>query len=582
MKFHGSSHAGSGQIYIVLSLLLVVLGCSTTPPGKSGIPSIYWIYPVEKTGTADVHVSLPNSGVVIQIAGNEYEMAQTRIVNDSPRTITITSIETILPSPSISLKLYLLDMIDITRRTRWFDPSSVPGSWPDACIPLALQTVDQGNLWVEPEGIALSPGSSVSVLFEWYAHSGLAESGNVDGALAGRVIVRFQDQPDQALSFVLQPTGFSLPWKPSISTAVGISYNRIMTRHQAFSHRPFDEMELWLRYIQELGEHRLYPYNADPEYFPLDSQDAFDPDAFDLLQGALLDGTLFKSVPPANSIQFRPPPTRLTAEAQLQYYKDVANHLLLKGHSGKLYYYTIDEPLITEYEMIKKNADLYTGFMPGMRVLVTEPYSPLLAEDIDIWCPDILSLGDSFPFFPLFAKGVAFYPDFHYNPKPSVYRSEMEKGKEFWLYTCTSAQILDYPNLFIDSPAAYHRIIPWIMQRYGATGFLYYNTVVAYRKGDPWIDQYDFEANGDGTLFYPGHEGIPFTKSQIPIGSLRMKILRDGFEDYEYLELLRKKRGNAYEANARVFAIARSSLSFEKDIIAIVKAREDLIHALSN
>jgi hypothetical protein len=567
---------------MVLGFLLVVTGCSTSPPETSGIPYTYWIYPVEKTGPADVQDSFPDNGVVIRIAGNEYEMALARIVNNSPRTITITSIETILPSPRISLKIYLLGMVDITRKTRWFDPDSVLGPWPDACIPLALQTVDQSYLWVEPGGIAVSPGSSISVLFEWYAHAGLAKSESVDGALEGMVTVRFQDQPDQALSIVLQPTGFSLPWDPSISTAVGINYKSIMTRHQALSHQSFDEMDLWLRYIQELGEHRLYPYNADPANFPLDPRDTFDPDAFDQIQGALLDGTLFNSVPPANSVRFRPPPARLAAEAQVRYYQDVANHLLLKGHFEKLYYYTIDEPLITEFEMIKKRAALYTSFIPGMRVLVTEPYSPLLAEDMDIWCPDILSLGDSFPFFPLFAKGVSFYPDFHYNPEPSVYRNEIEKGKEFWLYTCTSAQILDYPNLFIDSPAAYHRIIPWIMQRYGATGFLYYNTTVAYRKGDPWIDQYDYQANGDGTLFYPGYEGIPFTKSNIPITSLRMKILRDGFEDYEYLELLRKKQGNAYEANARVFAIARSSVSFENDITAIVKAREDLIHALSD
>ncbi|MDX9959372.1 MAG: hypothetical protein RBT68_13100, partial [Spirochaetia bacterium] len=231
---------------MVLGFLLVVTGCSTSPPETSGIPYTYWIYPVEKTGPADVQDSFPDNGVVIRIAGNEYEMALARIVNNSPRTITITSIETILPSPRISLKIYLLGMVDITRKTRWFDPDSVLGPWPDACIPLALQTVDQSYLWVEPGGIAVSPGSSISVLFEWYAHAGLAKSESVDGALEGMVTVRFQDQPDQALSIVLQPTGFSLPWDPSISTAVGINYKSIMSRHQALSHQSCDEMDLWL------------------------------------------------------------------------------------------------------------------------------------------------------------------------------------------------------------------------------------------------------------------------------------------------------------------------------------------------
>ena len=508
-------------------------------------------------------------------------MSLARIVNTGSQSIIITSIETVLPTPDIRLKLYLLEMIDITRKTRWFDPPSVVGEWPDACIPLALQALGHTQTWSEPEGLTLAPGGAVSVLFEWYAAMGFTTPDEANGILNAEVRIRFQSQPVQTLTVSLQPTGFSLPWNPSYTTAVGISYQRLMNRHRSLNPADLDEAKLWLDYIQELGEHRLYPYNADPARFPLDDQDTFDPETFEQIQGALLDGKLFETVPPATSFRFRPPPARLSVEDQERYYKDFSGYLALKGHLGKLYYYTIDEPLITDFENIKNLSSIYKSSIKGLRVLVTEPYTPLLASEIDIWCPDIFSLGDSLLFFPLFAKGVVLYPDFQYNPGPSVYRNEIENGKEFWLYTCTSAQALDYPNLFIDSPAAYHRIIPWIMQRYGATGFLYYSTTVAYRKANPWIDQYEFEANGDGTLFYPGYAGIPFTKDHKPIASLRMKILSDGFEDYEYLELLKRKSGNSYEVSGRVSAVARSSLSFEKDISGIVKAREDLIHALS-
>jgi hypothetical protein len=569
-------------LFVLFAIWLLILGCKTPPPANSSDVSISWIYPVEKIRNSEDQPSKRQSRIAIHIAGNEYEMSLAHIVNKGSRSLSVTSIETNLPSQNVNLKIYLLGMIEITRKTRWFDPGSVLGEWPDACIPLALHSNGPSRIWSEPEGLSLAPGASISVLFEWYASAGVTALDAVDGSLEAEVQIHFKDQPSQTLSVSLQPTGFSLPWAPSFTSTVGINYQSIMDRHRALSTEDIDETVLWLGYLKELGEHRLYPYNADPARFPLDELDVFDPEAFDRVQGALLDGTLFPTVPPANSVRFRPPPARLSEEDKHKYYMDVSGYLASRGHLGKLYYYTIDEPLITDFEMIKTLSALYTRYIPGLRVLVTEPYTPLLAPEVDIWCPDIFSLGDSLPFFPLFAKGVVLYPDFQHNPGPSVYRNEQEKGKEFWVYTCTSAQVLDYPNLFIDSPAAYHRIIPWIMHRYGATGFLYYNTTVAYRKGDPWKDQFDFEANGDGTLFYPGHEGIPFIKGHTPVVSLRMKILRDGFEDYEYLRLLEKGQGPMYEVSGRVAAVARSSLSFSRDISAIAKAREDLIHALSN
>jgi hypothetical protein len=38
--------------------------------------------------------------------------------------------------------------------------------------------------------------------------------------------------------------------------------------------------------------------------------------------------------------------------------------------------------------------------------------------------------------------------------------------------------------------------------------------------------------NGDGMLIYPGKNG--------PLPSIRLKMIRDGLEDYEYLTLLKK------------------------------------------
>jgi hypothetical protein len=45
--------------------------------------------------------------------------------------------------------------------------------------------------------------------------------------------------------------------------------------------------------------------------------------------------------------------------------------------------------------------------------------------------------------------------------------------------------------------------------------------------------------NGDGTtLFYPGLPALIGGRTDIPIGSIRLKLIRKGMEDYEYLVLL--------------------------------------------
>ena len=45
---------------------------------------------------------------------------------------------------------------------------------------------------------------------------------------------------------------------------------------------------------------------------------------------------------------------------------------------------------------------------PELQILIADPYSIELDAEIDIWCPDLVFIGDSVPFMPVFA-------DSHYN-----------------------------------------------------------------------------------------------------------------------------------------------------------------------
>ncbi|HZR47529.1 MAG TPA: hypothetical protein VFA47_12530, partial [Candidatus Manganitrophaceae bacterium] len=75
---------------------------------------------------------------------------------------------------------------------------------------------------------------------------------------------------------------------------------------------------------------------------------------------------------------------------------------------------------------------------------------------------------------------------------------------------------------------------------------LYFETVYAYQfsTNDPWKNIYYFSGNGDGTYFYPGRPDKIGGTTHIPISSIRMKMLREGIEDYEYLVLVEAKKNN--------------------------------------
>src|SRR5206468_10330843 len=86
----------------------------------------------------------------------------------------------------------------------------------------------------------------------------------------------------------------------------------------------------------------------------------------------------------------------------------------------------------------------------------------------------------------------------------------------------------------IDRPAAQNRAMEWQAWRQRAAGEHYYDTTYACTEGDAWTGQYYFGGNGDGTLFYPGTPAKIGGTSHVPIASLRIKLIREGMEDYEY------------------------------------------------
>ena len=133
-----------------------------------------------------------------------------------------------------------------------------------------------------------------------------------------------------------------------------------------------------------------------------------------------------------------------------------------------------------------------------------------------------------------------------------------QAGNRLWLYTsceshgCSGDPGTDpywrgWPSYVVDQPASEQRAMGFVSYEYRASGELYFAT--DYDLATAWTDQYDFGGNGDGTLFYPGTPNRIGGKHDIPIDSIRLKRIRDGREDYEYLHILDRHGKRAQATN---------------------------------
>lgn len=137
-------------------------------------------------------------------------------------------------------------------------------------------------------------------------------------------------------------------------------------------------------------------------------------------------------------------------------------------------------------------------------------------------------------------------------------------GGKVWYYTC---MYTPEANFLLEQPAVAPRLLTGIMQyKYGSDGFLYYQTT--YWNMSPLLRDgpitghtgrsayLDF--NGDGMLLYPGENG--------PVPSIRLKAIRDGFDDYEYLIQVRAVAENPVQSE-EVRQQARQLLEIPDELV---------------
>ena len=178
-----------------------------------------------------------------------------------------------------------------------------------------------------------------------------------------------------------------------------------------------------------------------------------------------------------------------------------------------------------------------------------------------------------------FGSSEATVTDIHCPPLASYdalladrYRAE---GKEVWWYTCCSPKY-PYPNVAPYAyPAVECRLMGWLTKLVRADGFLYWH--VNYWRGDDKMDERETyfpewrtdtfpKAHGDGVFMYPGRSHV--------LSGIRLANVRDGEEDYEWLQLAAERVGrNAVEAAIRELARSKTDFSRDPRLIRRVRSR---------
>jgi hypothetical protein len=151
----------------------------------------------------------------------------------------------------------------------------------------------------------------------------------------------------------------------------------------------------------------------------------------------------------------------------------------------------------------------------------------------------------------------------------------LAKGDEVWSYNGLSQEGYS-PKWLIDFAPINFRIQPgFIGQSLHLTGLLYWR--VDFFRGDPWV-----RANNKGSFGednYPGEGSLMYPGARVGVNglvpSLRLKWLRDGVDDYDYLELL-KKSGHADSAIRMAREIGPDWHNWTRDANRLEAARVSL------
>jgi hypothetical protein len=417
------------------------------------------------------------------------------------------------------------------------------GLWPDPLIPrIDRYTHERRNAFPT----LLRRGRNQPLWVEIFV-----PAGTQPGKYAGWARVTSGGRVACSIPIALTVWAFTLPSTATLRSSFGLNGIALLKKHRGHYTNDDELYTLTRVYAQAALQHRISIHGGSmvPPKFGGDSgRLRLDWRGYDAEVGPFLNGTAIPEGEPlhgakATSVELRTPKSFPREEQRAEYWAASAQHFQQAGWSDRLFLYLWDEPPAADYPKVLERGRASLRAYPGIRNLLTTPFTTKLEEAVQIWTPLVNCL-----------ERKPGSDDFCVEAPPmEAYLREVERGKSLWFYqSCASHgcnapgghYFEGWPSYMIDASGAANRVMQWVAWKYKIEGELYFSMNEAFGHAqDPWTDVRLFGGNGDGTLFYPGRPDRIGGVTDIPIESIRLKLIRKGMEDYEYLALLAKLGG---------------------------------------
>ena len=313
------------------------------------------------------------------------------------------------------------------------------------------------------------------------------------------------------LQLILRVHDFDMPFPRHFKT---------MGRENGSIYRDFERTKAWFKHLSTVGFTGMSIFPCPPQITEEAGRLKFDWTQFDAMARFCIEECSFDAMALPGDVfayheqKFAParmvgrkvkadsPAFWSSLEESLSEY---GCHLRERGWSDKFIFYVTDEPSASVQSYLLRVIEVAHRTMPGVKVLWIGGWVyPNLIGHVDIWGPN--------------AK----------NFETQAYSERAAAGDKVWTYS--NALWL------IDTPPLGCRALGWAYAKYGIAGVFFYSL-------NKWEDNpYEMShnnptRNGDPMFLYPDPVGRPDRF----VNSIRLELLRDGWDDWEYVRQARER-----------------------------------------
>lgn len=586
-------------VMLAMITLAVVLG-NAMPSGNAGGNKAE-LFVIPNTLRLKQDDDIPNYGygskVSVGVAKNETEGGQfiiyaAKTISSFHVGVTELKMPTGEVLPSENVEVFAERYMYVPNTKTMKDSIYTPGYYPDALVPMVNYVVAGDN--------SVKKGHNQAI---WIDVS--ADSDTVAGTYTGKIIVN-TDGETQYLDFSVTVYDFDITKTTHFKSAFNLWSNNAFYVDQFTTAHGYSNQKLYEKYYEYMVKYRAMP--MDVPSLHLNDYELYAKDLYEYASreevsaytvptesvGRVIAGTSVITVNTERLEELFVELIELSMEKQFDLFQ-------------KMYIYVPyhDEPHSTlQYEALRESSDgienvkkkLVTAYanelsalgdfgvqlensllgVPNLITVMTVGILNDLAGYVDAWCINTEN------FMNASVRATA--------------QEKREAGDEVWWYTSGNSD--PTPNYMIHEHMLATRMMGWMSMENKIDGNLFWATNIFgacdVTKGtnyiyprDLWEDPMSYPYNaGNGYLTYPGEK----YNVDGPIGSLRLTMIRDGQEDYEYLYYLKtllEKATASYgidldvmeyveDLTARMFTKTRTVIDQEE----FIRVREELVNLI--